>query len=74
MERECCCGEKESSEHVFECEKAREIMEKEGEKEWMVSERSEDLMRANENMKAYLEKREEYETRAELLKSLAHQN
>ena len=49
-------------------------MEKKGEKEWIVSERSEDLMRATEYMKVYTEKREKYETRAELLKSLAHQN
>ena len=48
MERECWCGEKESSEHVLECETVKEIIEKKGEKEWMVSERREDLMRATE--------------------------
>jgi len=66
--------ERVSSEHILQYEKVKVIIEKKGEKEWMVSERSEDLMRTTEYMKAYLEKREEYETRAELLNSLAHQN
>ena len=73
MERKCWCGEKESSEHVLECERVKEIIEKKGEKEWMVSKRSEDLMRATEYMKGYLEKRKECDEREELFKSLAHQ-
>ena len=73
MEMECWCGEKELSEHVLECKKVGEIIEKKGEKEWMVSKRSEDLMRATEYMKAYLEKRKECNKREELFKGLAHQ-
>ena len=40
IERKCCCGEKESSEHVLECARSKEIIEKKGEREWMVSKRS----------------------------------
>ena len=72
-EKKCWCGEKESSEHVLECEGVKEIIVKKGEKEWMLSKRSEDLMRATEYMKGYLEKRKEYDEREELFKSLAHQ-
>ena len=73
MERKCWCGEKESSEHVVECERVKEIIEKKGEKEWMVSKRSEDLMRATEYITGYLEKKKEYDEREEIFKSLAHQ-
>ena len=58
MERECWCGERESSEHALEYKKVKEIFERNGEKEGMVSKRIEDLMRATEYIKAYLEKRE----------------
>ena len=73
MEKKCWCEEKESSEHVLECERVKETIEKKGEKEWMVSKRSEDLMRATEYLKGYLEKRKEYDEREELVKNLAHQ-
>ena len=73
MERKCWCEEKESSEHVLECERVKEIIEKKGEKEWMVSKRIEGLMRATEYMKGCLEKRKEYDEREELFESLAHQ-
>ena len=53
--------------------KVKEIIEKKGEKEWMVSKRSENLMTATEYMKGYLEKRKEYDEREEFFKSLAHQ-
>ena len=58
-ERYCWCGEQESSEHVLDCEKVKEIIEKDSEKEWLVSERSEDLVKVTEFSKAYIEKREE---------------
>ena len=36
MERYCWCGEQESSEHVLDYEKVKEIIEKDDEKEWLV--------------------------------------
>ena len=48
MERDCWSEERESSEHVLECEKVKEIIEKNEDKEWIVSEVREDLMRAIE--------------------------
>ena len=39
---------KESNEQVLECKKVKEIIERNGEKEWVVSKRSEDLVRATE--------------------------
>ena len=57
----------------LECERVKEIIEKKGEKEWMVSKRSENLMRATEYMKGCLEKRKKYDDREEFFTSLAHQ-
>ena len=58
-ERVCWCGELESTEHILECEKVKEIMEKNGEKGWLVSEKSEDLLKATEYIKAFKERRDE---------------
>ena len=55
MERDCWSEERESSEHVLECEKVKEIIEKNEDKEWIVSEVREDLMRVTEYIKAYIE-------------------
>ena len=43
-------------EHILECEKVKEIMEN-GEKGWLVSEKSEDLLKATEYIKSFKEKR-----------------
>ena len=58
-ERVCWCGELESTEHILECEKVKEIMEKNGEKGWLVSEKSEDLLKATEYIKSFKGRRDE---------------
>ena len=58
-EKHCWCGEQESSEHILDCKKVKGVIERKGEKEWLVSERSEDPVNVTEYIKAYIERREE---------------
>ena len=50
---------------LSECEKGINVIEKNGENEWMVSERSEDLVKTAEYIKAYLDKQEQYKAHYE---------
>ena len=58
-EKHCWCGKQESSEHILDCKKVKEVIEWKGEKEWLVNERSEDPVNVTEYIKAYIERREE---------------
>ena len=58
-ERYCWCGNLESSEHILECCKVKEIIDKNEEKEWLDSGKSDDLLKAMEFIKSFIEKRDQ---------------
>ena len=57
-ERYCLCGEKETTEHILECWKVREIVKKKAAKNWLQSGRGEELGQATEYIKTYMANRE----------------
>ena len=57
-ERHCLCGEKETTEHILECWKVREIVKKKAAKNWLQSGRGEELGQATEYIKTYMANRE----------------
>ena len=57
-ERFCYCGGKETTEHILECIKVREVIKRKAKKEWLESDKSEELVRVTEYIKTYIEIRE----------------
>ena len=58
-ERYCWCGKWESSEHISECGKVKEIINMDGEQGWLDNGKSNDLLKATDDIKSFIVKRDQ---------------